>query len=1004
MMKDNTANRGSRTVQLSLRRRFAVFSAVLFLLIVTIGSAAFTFSMRQIVKENKDNEVRRILEIERIKLENSLNSEIAIALKMADSPLIRQYFEAPGDAVLREIVFAEIGAYRRAFTAQTVFWINDIDKMFYFNDTAPYLLDPENPENYWYSMTLYGTEPYNFNINYNPDLNITNLWVNAPVYSDNGKPVGMIGTGIDLSTFLEMVYRDAAGQADIYFFNAAGEITGAKDAALVAGKNQIGERFSNTDQSIISIVKSLEPGQIHTLDSPHGKIALGAVPLLEWYAMAVIADSADDYYNAMTTLFLVMLVIIAIVFILCNAVIANLLRPLRKAMAETEASFLVAEYDIMKYRLISDSLSIAHWDMEIMVADDPAGPENSFKWSDEFRRMLGYSDGYDFPDTLNSWTGRLHPEDKERTLTAFMAHIGDRTGKTPYDLEYRLMLKNGTYRYFHAFGSTMRDTAGAPLRMAGAMRDITDRKLIEAELAGEYAKNKAAAHWYKSILDAIPLPISVTDTSMNWTFVNKAVEDFLGTKRGEMIGKPCGNWNAHICNTRDCGVACAKRGLMRTFFTHAESSYQVDVEILKDLKGETAGYIEIVQDITKIEAMAREQAEAENKAKSLFLASMSHEIRTPINAIIGMTAIGKNSGETDRKDYALNRIEEASSHLLGVINDILDMSKIEADKLELSPVEFDLESMIQKAVTVISFRVEEKRQRFTVDVDSKLPRFIIGDDQRLTQVIVNLLSNAVKFTPEGGEIRLGISLVSENDGICELRIEVADNGIGMSSEQQEKLFHAFAQADIGISREYGGTGLGLAISKRIVELMDGEILVESEFGRGTRFTVTVKARMGTTGPSLSEAFDAGSEDVRLREDAPDIRKGMFEGKTLLLAEDIEINREIIMTLLEDTGLTIDCAENGKEALDMIAAAPGRYDIVFMDMQMPQMDGLEAARRIRALPAPRGVALPIIAMTANVFKDDIENCLAAGMDDHIGKPVDIDTIIAKLRQYLRGEVP
>jgi PAS domain S-box-containing protein len=1104
-------------------RRFIILSVVLFLLIVTVGSVAFSVSMRQIIKENKNNELRRILEIERIKLENLVNSEIAIVLKMADSPLIKQYFAFPDDAELKKIAFDEIAAYRRAFTAQSVFWVNDIDKMFYFNDAEPYYLNPENKENYWYSMTLYETQLYNFNINYNPDLGITNLWINAPVRDGNGKPVGMMGTGIDLSTFLEMIYKDYTGKADIYFFNAAGEITGAKDTAPVAQKKQIGEKFNDVNESIISAAKSLESEQIHTLDSSNGSIAIGAVPLLEWYAVAVIPDGTGDYYNAMTSLFIIMLIIIALVFVICNAVIARLLKPLRKAMAETEAAFRVAEYDIMKYRLTSDALNLAHWDMDIAETGDPVNPKNSIIYSPEFRRMIGFSDETDFPNVLSSWTTRLHPDDYERVMSAFAAHINDRTGKTPYNLEWRLMMKNGEYRYFHAFGSTVRDDSGAPLRVAGALRDITNIKLIEGELAGEYAKSEATAHWYKSILDATPLPISVTDINMNWTFVNKAVEDFLGMKREDMMGEPCSKWNTHICNTSDCGIACAKRGLKRTFFTNNEYSYQVDVEILENLKGEPDGFIEVVQDITKVETMAREQAEAENKAKSLFLASMSHEIRTPINAIIGMTAIGRKAEDIDRKDYALNKIEDASSHLLGVVNDILDMSKIEADKLELSPVEFNFEQMIQKITAVINFRVEEKRQRLTLDIAGNLPHFMIGDDQRLTQVITNLLSNAVKFTPEEGKIRLGISLASENGGICELRIEVSDNGIGMTAEQQEKLFEAFSQADSGISREYGGTGLGLAISKRIVELMDGEIWAESEIGQGTNFIFTVKVRRGAksqlsltasgvswenvrvlvvddaaeTREQFKNLFDhlnikydmaengfeayamleehgqydiyfidwrmPGMDGIQLTqriksredcessvaimitsadwdsikddalkagvnkylikplsssmiidcmnecliyeqpeedEDASGIKSGMFEGKRLLLAEDMAVNREIIRSLLEDTGLIIDYARNGREALDMVEAAPDKFDIVLMDVQMPHMDGLEATRRIRALPALKGVALPIISMTANVFKEDIENCLAAGMDDHLGKPIDIDIMVKKLRKYLK----
>jgi signal transduction histidine kinase/DNA-binding response OmpR family regulator len=507
---------------------------------------------------------------------------------------------------------------------------------------------------------------------------------------------------------------------------------------------------------------------------------------------------------------------------------------------------------------------------------------------------------------------------------------------------------------------------------------------------------------------------------------------------------------------------------------------------------------------------------AASEAKGIFLATMSHEIRTPLNAIIGMTAIGKKSADMEIKNYTLEKIGDASTHLLGVINDILDMSKIEANKLELYPVEFNFERMLQKVITVINFRMAEKRQKFTVNIDEKTPRLLVCDDQRLAQVITNLLSNAVKFTPQEGEICLNVSLLGRKDGVCELRIEVADSGIGISPEQQKKLFSAFGQAESGISREFGGTGLGLAISKRIVNLMDGNIWIESEIGKGSRFIFTIIVPYGEENPRsqlapgvtwedlrvlavddssfmcqyISGIFDQlgihceitedGREACRIIEERggfdiyfidwrmpgmdgleltkwiksngmrgkvilfssaemEEIREAslqsgadkclikpflsstiidclnecfgisgeqesrghdnLFTGKTLLIVEDIEINREILLSLLEHTGINTDCAENGEEAVAIIKAAPEKYDAVLMDMQMPVMDGLEATRRIRAMSAPQCKKIPIIAMTANVFKDDIENCLAAGMNDHIGKPINIDEMFEKLRKFL-----
>jgi signal transduction histidine kinase/CheY-like chemotaxis protein len=401
--------------------------------------------------------------------------------------------------------------------------------------------------------------------------------------------------------------------------------------------------------------------------------------------------------------------------------------------------------------------------------------------------------------------------------------------------------------------------------------------------------------------------------------------------------------------------------------------------------------------LIRIEA-AKNKADEESRHKSNFLSNMSHEIRTPLNAIIGMTAIGKKAESAQRKDYTLKRIADASTHLLSVINDVLDMSKIEADRLELSPVEFDLRRMLNKIVSVMNFRIEEKKQKLAVIVDEKIPRLLVGDDHRLTQVIMNLISNAVKFTPEMGEMSLEAYLAGEIDGVCEIRIEVADTGIGISPEQQAKLFQAFMQAESGISREFGGTGLGLAISKKIVELMDGAIWVESNLGHGARFIFTVKIRRGgQSALPLSET--AHGEKERGDQDAKADTDGKFKGKRMLLADDIEINREIMLSLLDDTGLEIDCAENGKEALDIISGASGKYDIVFMDVQMPQMDGLEATRQIRSLEGQYFKELPVIAMTARVFKEDIETCLAAGMNSHIGKPINIDDIMSILRAYL-----
>jgi len=393
---------------------------------------------------------------------------------------------------------------------------------------------------------------------------------------------------------------------------------------------------------------------------------------------------------------------------------------------------------------------------------------------------------------------------------------------------------------------------------------------------------------------------------------------------------------------------------------------------------------------------ALEKANSASRAKSSFLSNMSHEMRTPMNAIIGMTLIGKEARDIDKKDYAFEKIEDASTHLLGVINDILDMSKIEAGKFELSTVEFNIEKLLQKVINVVNFLVDEKHQNMTVTLDPRIPDNLNGDDQRLAQVITNLLTNAVKFTPENGSIRLDARLAGEENGLCTIDIKVKDTGIGISEEQQSRLFFSFEQAESSTSRKFGGTGLGLAISKHIVELMGGKIRLESKPGKGSTFAFTVLLKRSRK-----------EENAENQPCADKANSGQsFRGRRILLAEDIEINREIVLALLESTGIEIDCAINGSEAVRMFGERPESYDLILMDLQMPEMDGFEATRKIRAMEKemktsgmefPKGV--PIIAMTANVFKEDIEKCLEVGMNDHIGKPLDFNEVLEKLKYYL-----
>ena len=550
-------------------------------------------------------------------------------------------------------------------------------------------------------------------------------------------------------------------------------------------------------------------------------------------------------------------------------------------------------------------------------------------------------------------------------------------------------------------------------------------------------------------------------------------------------------------------------------------NYQIHLIPMTGEKEEFEGIMVFFNDMTDI-LNAKEEAVKANRAKSDFLSNMLHEMRTPMNAIIGMTSIAQSTNDADKKDYCLEKIDDASKHLLGVINDILDMSKIEANKFELSHSEFNFEKMIMKVVNVTTFRIEEKSQTFSIYIESGIPNFIISDEQRLVQVLTNLISNATKFTSEGGSIKLFAKLIETDGENCTLQMEVKDSGIGISNEQKARLFRSFEQADNNISRKFGGTGLGLVISKRIVEMMGGTIWVESELGKGSRFVFTMQTKKGSASaesihkigvkwenlrvlavddsPDVCEYFKNAAETVsfncdtaldgyeaielikenrsnpydvvfvdwkmpgmdgielikHIKEDleaepivvmisatewtfiepearlvgvdkfipkplflsniidcineclsiSPDLsaydglseEDGCFKGFHILLAEDVEINREILITLLEHTEIEISCAEDGAETVEMFEANQ-KYDMIFMDIHMPKMDGYEATCKIRNMDCNEAKDIPIIAMTANVFREDIERCLEVGMNGHLGKPLDIAEVIKTLKLYL-----
>jgi len=652
--------------------------------------------------------------------------------------------------------------------------------------------------------------------------------------------------------------------------------------------------------------------------------------------------------------------------------------------------------------MMHDMLDSGPW----FVDFDEQGRITGVTWSDTFRSKLGFTGPEDFPDRLESWSDRLHEEDRDRVLKAFRDAIDDYSGRTIYDVEYRLKTRDRGWRWFHAMGQLTRRDDGSPVTYIGIFTDVTDRKEMEQTLDRQQEALKTAL------------------------------------------------------------------------------------------------------------ALAQEA----NAAKTAFLSTMSHEIRTPMNAIIGLDSIAlKDPDLPDQTREHLEKIGGSAKHLLGIINDILDMSRIESGRMTLKNEEFSFREMLEQINTMVAGQCQEKGLTYHCRIDGKVNDYYIGDDMKLKQVLINILGNAVKFTPQGGTVTFTVEPGAVFEDKATMRFVMADTGIGMDKAFLPRIFDAFSQEDEGKANKYGSTGLGMAITKNIVEMMNGRVDVESEKGVGSTFTVTVTLRtsdkqaqvgsdevrpqdlrvlvidddpvacehaklvleeVGIASDSclsgkeglellrlaharrepynlllvdlkmpeqngvevtrqirelysqestiiiltayswddvMEEALEAGVDSFmakplfasgvldefrqvikRKRAAQTERRKAELAGKRILLAEDMVINAEIMMELLTMRDMEVDHAENGQIVVDMFARSPENYyAAVLMDVRMPVMTGLEATEAIRALDRPDARTVPIIAMTANAFDEDVQRSLQAGMNAHLSKPVEPEHLFETL---------
>ncbi len=550
-----------------------------------------------------------------------------------------------------------------------------------------------------------------------------------------------------------------------------------------------------------------------------------------------------------------------------------------------------------------------------------------------------------------------------------------------------LVSKDGTLRYVSASTAPIKSSDREIMGVVVVFRDITRIRKAEEKLQK-----------LSQAVEQSPGIIVMADTRGNIEYVNPRFTEVTGYSFDEVKGKSLFFMELEENGEEKCkdmiqAVFSGKE--WRSEIRHKSKNNVVFWEYayyspIINSEGVVTNYLKVSEDITERKLMsenlfkAKEAAEAANRAKSEFLANMSHEIRTPLNGIIGMTNLTLQTELTDEQRENLNIVNSCAELLLRVINDILDYSKIEAGKMTLENVKFDFFNLLEKTYKAHIVQANEKGLRLSYTVQKGIPRILVGDPGRLQQVLNNLISNAVKFT-DIGEVRIDVDIIEKRDDSVKLKFTVSDTGIGIDGDKMNMLFKSFSQVDSSITRKYGGTGLGLAISKQLVEMMGGEIWVESQKGKGSTFYFTAGFKRKAKSSVKAECTSNADERVLGRK------------LNILLAEDDKVNQQVIAGMLKKEQCSLTIAENGFEAIKLFEE--NEFDLILMDVQMPEMDGIEATKRIRKMEEGTFRHIPIIAVTAFAFENDREKILEAGMDDYISKPFSFDDIYAAINRVL-----
>ncbi len=645
------------------------------------------------------------------------------------------------------------------------------------------------------------------------------------------------------------------------------------------------------------------------------------------------------------------------------------------------------------------------WDWDVLTGE--------VFFSPQLKRMLGYGPDEIAPH-LDSWSANIHPEDSARVQLALSDHLQGKRQR--YEASYRLRNRNGNYLWVLDRGRICeRDAKGAATRVVGMVQDITEQHVAQAAL-------QRSEEEQRTLIASLPDVIMRLDREGRHLFVSENITTLVPMSAAQIVGRThrelgfpaalCCYWDEAIHGVFKSGHAHESEFQMEGAQGLRTISWRVvpdldpalgvrsvlavcrDITDRKQAEAELARHRhhleELVAERTAALSEAKAGAEAANRAKSSFLAHMSHELRTPMSAIIGMTGLALERAEDPVLREQLGKAVQASQHLLNLINDILDLSKIEAERMTLELRVFPLAQVLDSVLHLLTQRAAEKGLQLVVETTPGLAdRVVSGDALRLKQVLLNLVDNAIKFTSQG-TVHVRTSCLQMLGTDLQLHFEVSDSGIGISPEGLERLFLPFEQADNSTTRRFGGSGLGLAICRQLVQMMGGQIGVHSVLGQGSRFWFTVTLR--------AAALPAAQPGRGLAQTRDTLRQA-HAGAQVLIAEDDLVSREVSALMLQQAGLRVQVAGDGQAALEL--ARTETFALILMDMQMPHLNGLDATRAIRADSVNRHT--PILALTANAFDEDRQLCLSAGMNGHLAKPIDAGSLFEAALAHMKATV-